>query len=53
MNWIPLFMRNIAEVIDGFANNIHYAAQGAFADRHSDRTAGVGRLHPTHHAVGR
>ena len=39
--------------VDRLAEDVHDAAERRGADRHRDRRAGVDRLHPALHAVGR
>ena len=53
MNRIALLVRNVAEIVDRLADNIHHATECAFAYRHRDRSTRVGRFHPAHHTVGR
>ena len=53
MNWITLLVRNVAEIVDRIANNIHHATECSFAHRHRDRSTRVGRFHSAHHPVGR
>ncbi len=53
MNRIPLLVRNVAEIVDRFADNIHHATERAFAYRYGDWSTRVSRFHPSHHAVSR
>src|SRR5947207_15894535 len=53
MNRIALLVRNVAEIVDRLADNIHHPAESAFAHRHGDWPYPVGRFHSAHHAVSR
>src|SRR5882762_4117156 len=52
VNGIALLMRNIAEVVNRFANHVHDTAQRAFAYGNRDWSSRIGGFHPAHHAVG-
>src|SRR5215471_1998247 len=53
VNRIALLMRDIAEVVDGFADNIHDAAERTFAHRHGNRTTGIDGVHAADHTISR
>src|SRR5438132_5281531 len=53
MNRIALLVRNVAEIVDRLADNVHYATECALAHRHGDWPTRVGRFHSAHHAVSR
>ena len=48
MDGAPLLVRDRAGLIDRFADHVHDAPEGAVADRHRDRLAGVGHLLAAH-----
>ena len=53
VNRHPLLVLDGAELIDGFADDIHHTAERSATDGHGDRAALVDGFHAAHHAIGR
>ena len=53
MNGHSLVEGNGAEIVDGFADDIHHSPQRAAAYGDGDGSSLVDRFHAPHHAVGR